>query len=100
MWNDETDNGLLVLQQLLDLVNGIQPLGLALDIFGLVLVIIVLLAYKQFLLEALLGLLLSTLYASTSHLVGSALGLIFCLPTSLRLARLLSVALFHVPTDI
>jgi len=44
--NDEADNSLLVLQELLNLINSIEPLGFALDILRLVLVVITLLAYQ------------------------------------------------------
>ena len=57
MGDNQTHNRFLILQQLLDLVNGVESFGLALDILALVLVIVVLLANKQLLLEGLLGVL-------------------------------------------
>ena len=55
--NNETDNRFLILQKLLNLVNSIKSFGLAFNIFALILVVIVLLADQQLLLERLLGVL-------------------------------------------
>ena len=96
MQNDKADNGLLVLQVLLNLIDGVKSLGLALHIFGLILVIVILLANKQFLLEALLSLLLSTLNTSASHLVGSSRCRVLSRSGSLCLARLLVVLFVHL----
>ena len=73
--NDEADDGLLILQVLLDLIDGIEPLSFAFDILGLIFVVIVLLANEQFLLEALLSL-LATALSSISNLVASTRGLV------------------------
>ena len=73
--NDEADDGLLILQVLLYLIDGIEPLSFAFDILGLIFVVIVLLANEQFLLEALLSL-LATALSSISNLVASTRGLV------------------------
>jgi hypothetical protein len=54
MWNDQAYHSLLILQQLLNFINGIESFGLALNVLGLILVVVVLLANEQLLLEALL----------------------------------------------
>ena len=73
MWNDETDDGLLILQVLLNLIDCIKTLGFAFYILGLILIIVVLLADEQFLLEALLGLLAASCRAlSVLNLATSA----------------------------
>ena len=70
--NDQTDDCLLVLQVLLDLIDRVKPLSFALYILGLVLVVVVLLADQQLLLEALLIVMLSLRYAlSACSLVSS-----------------------------
>ena len=55
--NDQTHNRFLVLQQLLDFVDGVQSFGLPLDVLRLVLVVVRFLANQQFLLEGLLRIL-------------------------------------------
>ena len=97
VWNDETDDGLLVLQVLLDLINGIESLGLALNILGLILVIVVLLANEQLLLETLLSLFL-WLASGTTNLVSTTWSLVLRDSSSLSLASLFvltSAVLFH-----
>ena len=54
MRNDQCCHCLLILKQGLHFVDSVQPLGLALDIAGLVLVVVVALADEQLLLKALL----------------------------------------------
>ena len=54
VWNDQTDDGLLILKVLLDFIDRVKPLRFALNILGLVLVVVVLLADHQLLLEGLL----------------------------------------------
>tara|TARA_B100000780_G_C21015603_1_gene406851 strand:- start:131 stop:439 length:309 start_codon:yes stop_codon:yes gene_type:complete len=91
MRNDEADHLLLILQELLDLIDSIKPLSFTFNILGLVLVIVVLLANEQLLLEALLGQL--SLHSLTiSNLVTSAWRLVLALACStLRFAGILLV---------
>ena len=85
--NDEADDSLLILQVLLNLIDSIEPLGFAFDILGLILVVVVLLANEQFLLEALLSL-LATALSSISNLVASARGLVLsCCGSALLRSR-------------
>jgi len=56
--NNEGDNCFLVLKQLLDFIDSVQSFGLSLDILGLVLVVVGLLADKKLLLELLFGILI------------------------------------------
>jgi hypothetical protein len=53
MWDYQAYHCFLILQQLLDFINCIKTFGLALDILGLIFVVVVLLANEQLLLEAL-----------------------------------------------
>ena len=55
MRNDEADDGLLILQVLLNLIDSIEPLGFAFDILGLILVVVVFDGELQLLDEHLLG---------------------------------------------
>ena len=57
MGDNQRLDGSLVLEKLLDLVYSVQPLSFALDVLGLVLVVVGLLADEELFLEALLGLL-------------------------------------------
>lgn len=92
--NDETDDHLLILQVLLDLIDGIKSLSFALDIFGLVLVVVVLLADEQFLLEALLRA-FSSYVASICNLVGSARRLALALTRSALLVTSILLVLLR-----
>jgi hypothetical protein len=72
MWNDQAYHGLLILQQLLDFIDGIETLGLALHILGLIFVVVVLLADEQLLLEALLGVLIRCASTCSGSWLGAA----------------------------
>lgn len=91
--NDQTDDCLLVLQVLLDLIDRVKPLSFALYILGLVLVVVVLLADQQLLLEALLIVMLSLRYAlSACSLVSSTRRLVLACGTgALSLSGILLV---------
>ena len=65
VWNNQANDSLLILEQLLDLINGVQSFGLALDILGFVLVVVVLLTDQQLLLEALFGVLVGSATSSS-----------------------------------
>ena len=65
MGDDQTYNRLLVLQELLDFIDSVQPFGLSFDVLALVLVVVGLLADLKFLLEALLGILVSSASCSS-----------------------------------
>lgn len=55
VWNDDRDHCFLVLKKRLNLVDGVKPVCLALDILRFILVVIVLLTEQELLLETLLG---------------------------------------------
>ena len=65
---DETDNVLLILQVLLNLIDCIKPLSFAFYILRLILVVICLLGDHQFLLEALLCIFVRSNSCITSRL--------------------------------
>jgi uncharacterized membrane protein YqjE len=67
---DETDNVLLILQVLLNLIDCIKPLSFAFYILRLILVVIVLLADEQFFLETFLTMFLLC-HSSVLNLIAS-----------------------------
>jgi hypothetical protein len=72
MWDDQAYHGLLILQQLLDFIDGIEAFGLALNILGLILVVVVLLADEQLLLEALFGVFVGSPSTSSTSWLSTA----------------------------
>ena len=74
MRDDKRDDRFLILKELLDLVDSIQTLRLPLHILRLILVVVVLLADQQLLLEALLRVLVGSASGSVTWLSVAAGG--------------------------
>ena len=93
-WNNQANDRLLILEHLLDLVDGVKSLSLALDILLLILIVVGLLADQQFLLETLLGVLLGS--GATSGTWGASGGR--CLGTCSSCSRFTSFCFiwFHI----